>query len=200
MNFLNFEKLCKSHKCTLFTVSDLKVLFRESTLEYLRVKLSRWKQKGYIQSLKRGLYMLPEAHPDEFEIASRLITPSYISLETALSHYSIIPDISARVSSITTKNTRKFLVEKTEFSFHHIRQSLFTGFVHLRDDIFVASPEKALLDFLYFRRPDEDHPFFERVNCEATRMLDLKLMNKLSLEFPSYTQKLYNHLQHALIK
>lgn len=198
MKFMEFEQFCRKNDLSIFGMSDLKILLSKYSPEYLRLKLSRWKQKGYLKSPKRGLYILGEAKPDEFEIASKLITPSYISLETALSHHSIIPDISMEVCSITTKNTRTFKTPENTFHFYHIKQELFCDFLHLRDEIFIATPEKAILDFFYFRKPDKDHVFFERLNRETIKTLRLKDMSRLVKKFPPYTQKILNHFHNVI--
>ncbi|MBI5152482.1 hypothetical protein HZA39_03020 [Candidatus Peregrinibacteria bacterium] len=195
---MEFEKFCRQNKLTIFTISDLKILLNQYSREYLRLKLSRWKQKGYLNSPKRGLYMFMDAEFDEFEIASKLITPSYVSLETALSHYSIIPDVSAEVSGVTTKNTRTFKTNSSIYKFYHIKQALFSNFVHLREEIFIAEPQKAILDFFYFRKPDKDHLFFERINREIARGLNLKAMEKIANKFPAHTQKLFNHFKNVI--
>lgn len=200
MTFWEFEKFCRQNKLTIFTINDLKILLNQYSPAYLRLKLNRWKKKGYLQTLKRGLYVLEGAEPDEFEIASKLITPSYVSLETALSHYSIIPDVSAEVSLITTKNTRIFKTDRGTFKFYHIAQPLFSDFIHLRDEIFIAMPEKAVLDFLYFRKPDENHLFFERINMETVKMLKFKNMERMAKKFPPHTQKLFNHFKHVITR
>lgn len=197
MDFKTFETVFQEQELPLFTLSDVKVLCHRLNPDYLRLKLARWKKKGYIKSPKRGLYILEGAKPDEFEIASKLVNPSYISLETALSHYSIIPDISAEVSSITTKNTRVFRTKSTTFRFFHVKPDLFSDFRHLRDDIFIATPEKAILDFFYFRKPGLDHPFFERVNPEKLRLLHWKAMEKMAKRFPAWTQKIFHSFAHA---
>lgn len=153
MNFVEFEKFCRQNTLQIFTINDLKILLNQYSPEYMRLKLSRWKGKGYLKSPKRGLYILQEAKLDKFEIASKLITPSYISLGTALSHYSIIPDISAEVSAVTTKNIRLFKIHSSLCKFYHIKQALFSDFVHIRNGIFIATPEKAIFDFFYFKKP-----------------------------------------------
>jgi len=45
---------------------------------------------------------------DSLKIANELVSPSYISLETVLSFYSIIPDAVVSYTSVTTKQTKFF--------------------------------------------------------------------------------------------
>lgn len=198
MNFLEFEKFCKKNKLKIFTINDVKILFDKYSPRYIRLKLNRWKKKDYIKTLKKGLYFFSDEKLDEFEIASKLITPSYISLETAFSHYSIIPDVSAQITAITTKNTRSFTINNISYHFYHIKPSLFTNFIHLREDILIAECEKAILDFFYFKNPGKNHPFFERLNKEILKDLNIKKMVKLSEKFPKYVQKSFDFFKNVI--
>ena len=60
-------------------------------------QLSRWTAAGRLWQLRRGLYSLAapyqkvKAHP--FAIANALVRGSYVSLQTALAHYSLIPEL-----------------------------------------------------------------------------------------------------------
>lgn len=198
MQFIQFQKFCQKNQLNIFTIHDIKILFDQASPAYVCLKVNRWIQKGYLKSIKRGLYIFADQNPDEFEIASHLITPSYISLTSALSHYSLIPDVSAEVSSVTTKNTAQFQIQNTRYQFFHIKPSLFSDFVGLRDNIFMATPEKAILDYFYFKNPEPSDIFFERLNPLAFKSLNLKKMIKQVQNFPAATQTIYNHFLHVI--
>lgn len=200
MIFYEFEKFCRENKLRIFTINDLRLMLDQHSPAYIRLKINRWKQKGYLTSPKRGLYIFANAKPDEFKIASMLISPSYISLETALSHYSIIPDISAEVNLVTTKNTRVFETNSVVYKFYHIQPALFSGFRHLRDEIFIATPEKAIFDFFYFRKPDKDHILFERAHPDKLKGLDLKTIEKYAKNLTSHTREVFNCFKDAITR
>lgn len=200
MAFRDFEKFCRLNGLGIFTINDLKVLFSNYSPEYVRIKIHRWKEQGYIDSLKNGLYCFPEANLDEFEVASRLISPSYISMETALSHYSIIPDVSGEVISVTTKNTRNFEINGVRYSYHHVKNSFFADYIHLDNSVFMATREKAILDFFYFRKPDENNQFFERLNQEVVKAIDIKILKKIGKAYPLFVRNLINFFTNAVTK
>ena len=90
--------------------------------------------------------------PDVY-IANKLYAPSYISLEAALSIYSIIPDIALHVTSITTLPTREFKNRYGSFFYRSCQKKAFTGYKLLQYEgfkILIADKEKALVDFIYF--------------------------------------------------
>ncbi len=105
------------------------------------------------------MYTLPnESRGVKFSrmfLANQLYTPSYISLESALSYYNMIPEAVHTVTSISSKKTQKFINEYGLFQFHHIKPSLYGDYdVHkdeFNNNIFIASKERALVDFLYLR-------------------------------------------------
>ncbi|MCM8776122.1 MAG: hypothetical protein NC930_07245 [Candidatus Omnitrophica bacterium] len=104
--------------------------------------------------LRNGLYGLRQNLPAETEIANRLYTPSYLSLEYALAHYRIIPETVYAVTSVTTRVTRTFMVEGRLYEYSRIKRKAFTGYQSQEASsggvILIAEPEKALADYLYF--------------------------------------------------
>lgn len=141
-------------------------LFHSNMLEHLtpkpqmlRNQLVNWVKKGYVICLKRGVYTLNNDDRDVkfslFFLASNLCTPSYISLESALEYYHMIPERVVQITSITTKKTQQYQNTFGFFTYHHLKTSLFDYFMAKKDEygnnFFIAYPEKALVDFLYFR-------------------------------------------------
>jgi len=97
--------------------------------------------------------MLKDSHLPLYSIANKLYQPSYVSLETALSYYGIIPEVVYAVTSVTTKPTREFKTPKSVFSYQRIKKSVFAGYSPVTIEghvVLLAEPEKALADYLYF--------------------------------------------------
>jgi predicted transcriptional regulator of viral defense system len=71
----------------------------------VRRQLSRWTAAGKLYQLRRGLYALAPPYqktsPHPFLIANRLVRASYVSLQAALAHYSLIPEHVPVVTSVT---------------------------------------------------------------------------------------------------
>ena len=117
------------------------------------VFISRNLKSGLFLKLRNNYYMLQDSHLPLYAIANRLYRPSYISLESALSHYGMIPEVVYQVTSVTPKPTREFKTPKSVFSYQRIKKSVFSGYspVPLEGHIvLLAEPEKALADYLYF--------------------------------------------------
>ena len=118
------------------------------------VLCSRYVKKGLLTRLKRGLYVRTEqlAHlgqMDLFSIANFLQVPSYISLLSALSYHGTTTQVQRGFfESISLKRTKRFEVDQFVFDYTKISPQLYMGYEKL-EGVFMASPEKALLDSFY---------------------------------------------------
>jgi len=125
----------------------------------LRRQVSAWKKKGYVEQLKRGVYTLRQEDRNVglsgYFLANYLYTPSYISLESALSFYGLIPEAVYGITSVTSRKTQRFNNTLGDFTYHHIKSSVYGGYHTELDEFsnhfYMASREKAVIDFLYFR-------------------------------------------------
>ena len=117
------------------------------------VFISRNLKSGLFLKLRNNYYMLQDSHLPLYAIANRLYRPSYISLESALSHYGMIPEVVYQVTSVTPKPTREFKTPKSVFSYQRIKKGVFSGYSPVPFEghiVLLAEPEKALADYLYF--------------------------------------------------
>ena len=192
MRFQEAYKLLAGEKYFVFSFEDLCVFYPNEKRTSLRQYHSRWKKAGWIASLRKGFYELtfPKNHtiPDLY-IANKMYSPSYVSMETALSHYSIIPEVSMAVVSITSKPTRRFKNLHGLFIYHSVQPKAFRGYgieQYNGFNVLIAEPEKALVDYLYFktlRKSDFD------INTERFDKRRIADFNKKRLE--SYA-RIYN--------
>lgn len=115
--------------------------------------LERYTKRGFFVRLKGGIYALKLNYPSAYLIANKLYPPSYISFETALSYYNMIPEVVYTFTSATSRTTRRFEAEKQVFSYHKIKKTAFTGYKLIKignEKVLLAEKEKALADYLYF--------------------------------------------------
>ncbi len=155
MKYLDFRKITSNYP--FFRTSmlfNLKVNFA-----VLQTQLSNWTAKDYLIKLNKNLYTLNDedrkAKFSNFFIANQIYKPSYISLESALSFYGFIPERIDSIISVSTKKTQRFKNKLGSFIYHSLKPTMFDDFIQQQDEygnnFFIASPEKALIDFLYFR-------------------------------------------------
>jgi hypothetical protein len=163
----------------------------------LRNQLSRWNKQGLVIQLKRGMYLLNRndraSHPSRFFLANQLVFPSYVSLESALSYYHIIPEGVYQITSVTTGKPAQYVSSEGTYVFRHVKQSLFFGFEAVRDErgfeTLMARPEKALLDFFYLNlaqfSPTDDKVFRESCRFAGLEAVQPKRLNEYSARFES---------------
>lgn len=152
MNRIKVEEKLKSLGMLLFTPREFRDVFGVSD-KTASVFIGRNLKSGLFIKLKNSYYLLKDSNPSIYCIANKLYSPSYISLEKALSYYGIIPETVYTVTSVTTKPTRRLTTPNGVFSYQSIKRGAFTGYdpIHIQDSIVLfAEPEKALADYLYF--------------------------------------------------
>ena len=163
----------------LFTLADVIKFFPCQKESLIRTQLSRFIKKKLIIKIKRGLYCFNANQIDELELANKLYSPSYISLETALNYYGLIPDITQAVTSVNLTTTKKIVNRFGVFYYTKMNSRLFFGFTKIKSSqspsfIDLAYKEKALLDYFYLRKItaiDELRLDLHRINFPLLRKL-----------------------------
>lgn len=152
MIYLDFKS--KIDRLEVFSLLDIKKLFPN----FDNRRLFEWQDKGYLIKLRNGWYCFSDIKKGEFfsyYTANRIYSPSYISLESALSYHNIIPEAVYSICSVSTNKTMIFNTPLGEFRYNTIKPSLFWGYEIFGDyekPIKIANAEKAILDFLYLRK------------------------------------------------
>lgn len=157
------------------------------------LQLHRWTKGGRLVRLKRGLYTLPEERRkipfSLLWLANSLYSPSYLSLEFALSWYDLIPERVTTFTSVTQLKTAKFENPLGRFSYRHVKKELFFGFETLEDEykkrFLIAQPEKALFDLLYLSKDWEPTENFllEGLRLQQLNQLNHRRLAKYALIF-----------------
>lgn len=118
-------------------------------------KISELIKSGELISLKKGLYIpgikTDLIGPETFLIANHLWGPSYVSLESAMSYWGLIPERVYEIKSITMKLSKKFKTPKGRFSYRFMPSPYYSFGIRSVElspgqVALVALPEKALCD------------------------------------------------------
>jgi hypothetical protein len=89
--------------------------------------------------------------PEPFLIANHLRGPSYVSLESALSYWNMIPERAYETSSVTIKTSKLYKTPVGRFSYQQLKIPYYSyGIKNIKysskQTILIASREKALCD------------------------------------------------------
>lgn len=181
MNYIRFKD--HFNNMLLFSVGDI----RKVEPNFYQDRLTDWLKHGYIKRIIKNYYIFSDSKITEdtlFFIANKIYQPSYISMESALSFYSLIPDQIFAITSLSSKKTSTFTTPVATFLFNTIKPSLFFGYKLVRFDNFsfkIAEPEKTILDYFYLHSElKNDDDFSEmRVNEEEFKeKMDLDKLKK----------------------
>lgn len=147
MNDIEFIQLLRDFNKSYFTVADLEKILSMKR-DSLYVALNRFVGSGVLIRLKRDVYQ-PAFQSLELEkVANELYYPSYLSFESALSRYGILSQIPYTLTFATTKRSKKITLGTREVEYRQLKKEYFFGYI-LDNGIYIAEPEKALLDQMY---------------------------------------------------
>lgn len=147
------ERLYQSG-ATVFRISDLRVLWREDTPINLKSQVAYYVKQGKLLRLRRGIYALENY--DQYELANKLIVPSYISLETALLRQGIMFQPTAAIMSLAPY-AKIIRVGGREYRYYAMSTDMLLNPSGLKrvNKVLMAGTERAIDDLLYLRRqPD----------------------------------------------
>ena len=175
MTFRDFQTQVRD--LPAFNLNDV----RKIDPDFHRQQLSDWLDRGYIKSLAGGFYLLADSQVDEsylFMLANRIYEPSYISRESALANYHVIPESVLGVTSVSSRKTKLFESEWGRFSYRSIKPVLMFGYrvVEQRKMIKykIASLEKAVLDYLYWNSGIDTSEDFAGLRWNRQELLGLE--------------------------
>ncbi len=147
----------------------------------IRRQLTRWTKSGQLYQLRRGLYALAPPYqkvvPEPFLLANRLVRASYVSCQSALSYYGLIPEYVPVVTSVTTLRPGRWDTPLGSFIFHHIKVDFLSGYRRLDvgngQQAFVATPEKALLDLIHLWPGGDSPAYLSELRLQHLDVLNL---------------------------
>ncbi|MBA7481135.1 hypothetical protein ES707_16605 [subsurface metagenome] len=188
---MRYLKLRRLKKNLYFTVEDVASILniKQSSA---RVMCSRYAKNGFFIRLKNNFYILSE-NWDKFSreyflrISNYLQVPSYISYMTALMKYGVTTQVQQNFfESCSLKRTKVFNVKGIEFKYYKIRKDYYFGFER-KDNIFLATKEKAFIDALYLYCFGKYRIDFSSLDLNK---LDKKKIIEIIGVFPSRTRKI----------
>ena len=156
-----------------------------------KVTASRYTKQGILLRMKRNMYVFRDAwniagRGEKLLLANMGQVPSYISLMTALDYYEITTQVQRDFfESVALKRSKEIHMNGSVFRYVKIAGNLYNAFKKERD-LFIATPEKALLDAFYLMS-------YGRYSLDLSSLDKTKLdrieIERLSRQFPLKTKK-----------
>lgn len=123
--------------------------------------VSKIAKKGWLIRIKRGVYAISDISSrgsielNQSTIAQVIDNKSYVSFEAALQHYGLFDQYLRIITSIGRKRTYTKKFSDWTFKYIKSKEGLYLGFKEFNIDgqlVKIALKEKALLDFLVYKR------------------------------------------------
>jgi hypothetical protein len=154
-----------------------------SDLKQPKDKISDLERKGFVIRIKRNLYVVSSrVHNQEISselVANHLYGPSYVSLESALAHYGLIPERVYAMRSVCMKMCKNYDTPLGHFEFVKMPEKYFP--IGVRQEIvnnqyafLIASPEKALCDLILYTN---------NLRLQSIRAMQTYLEDDLRIDF-----------------
>lgn len=181
-------------KNTVFDINELSQFIEHSSESSLRLKISNYTKKWYIEKIYRWIYSIPNIQINPFELVNKIYSPSYISFFSALYHHWIIFQANPSEIDLAYKKSQHVQLKNLNLTIklRFLKQDILlnTEWLVIKDTYTIASPERAFLDTIYLYK----NIYFDNIDAlDITKIKELipiykknKMMTKrVSLYFPN---------------
>lgn len=174
--------ICNDNKSAIIDSLYMKYLLGDVSDK--RGKIARMIHSGELIQMRRGLYAT-RRDLNPLCIAASIYGPSYISFETALSYYGLIPEGVYEIISATLKRPKEYETDFGRYRFQTVPEVVYPIGVERAVEsgmpFLIASPTKALCDRIA-REPGM------RSTSDVRRWAELmRLTGELELDFDIIT-------------
>ncbi len=196
MKYIRFRQFFKNN--IVFRLKDIRLFEENFDLNLL----SDWQKQNYIKKIRQGLYIFTDIKVTDtisYHLANKIYEPSYLSFESALFRYGLIPEMVFSPTSASTRKTAQFSTDWGVFYYRHIKPELMFGYTveELNGVKYkFAKLEKAVLDYFYInsyfqnKKDLDDARFdYEYFFEQADKTLLLKYLERFS------SKALYQRIQ-----
>lgn len=145
------DELLRSVK-TVFSIDDIALLWREDNRAVIRNRLHYYLKNKQLIHLRQGIYAKDTKY-EKFELAIKILKPSYISFETVLAKAGLIFQYYSNIT-LASYLTRELTCDGTVYTFKKIKTDVLTNpyGIEQKDEYAIASVERAVLDTIYLNK------------------------------------------------
>jgi len=159
-------------------------------IDVVRVQLSRWVSSGRLVRIHKRWYTLRDPFRrirlNRNVIACTIKRGSYVSLQSALAYHGMIPEYVAETTCVTTGRPLSIDSPLGRIGYRHVKRDVFFGYeqeVSGKQEAYIASPEKALLDLFYLTPGSDDAAYTAELRLQASEQLDTDKMMRMAERF-----------------
>lgn len=136
-------------KNTIFNLKDISLIWKETDIDILKSRVNYYVKNKQLYSVKKGIYAKSKDY-NEFELATKIYKPSYISLETVLQLEGIVFQNHLSID-VVSYLSREIKCDKKKIIYKKIKNGILMNPKGLlkKENYYIASKERAVLDTLY---------------------------------------------------
>src|SRR5574344_160307 len=175
--------------------------------QFEKNNLTRWTAQNLLVKLRNSWYCFPEylKMPNfQYFISNKMVSPSYISLHSALAFYGIIPEAVVQTTAITSLKTTAYDNRAGSFTYQKILPRLLFGYEQKpfinHHFLFFATPEKAMLDLLYLYPMYNSEQEISELRFDEEYMHEDLNLNRLLEYTERFQSKIVSNRINLLIK
>ena len=148
---INILKVIFNNPQTVYSFIELLMTTR-STKKNLQASISYYISTGDLYHIRRGLYA-KNANYNKLELATKILTPAYISFETVLRSAGIVFQYYSQIF-VASYKSREIICNDQTYTFKSIKSKILTNplGVKILDSYSIATPERAFLDIIYLNK------------------------------------------------
>lgn len=142
------SKIYKSSQ-TVFTTKDLALLWKNNSLDLIKSAVYYYVKTNKLYRVRKGVYTKDKNY-NKFELATKIYTPSYISLETVLAQSGVIFQYYETIFVISYLS-RNLEVDGKKIQIKKIKDEILTNSQGIikQKNYYQATKERAFLDAVY---------------------------------------------------
>jgi len=178
-------------KNTVFTFKDLSLFWNETDTELAKKRVYRYVKMRKLHPIRRGIYAKDKNY-DKLELATKIFTPAYISLETVLAKEGIVFQHYDQIF-VASYLAREISCDGQTYVFRRMKNAVLTNSLGIEKECnyYIASKERAFLDTIYLNKgyhfdnlsPIDWDKCFEMISIYDNKAMErrLKLYHKLAI-------------------
>lgn len=187
----------------IVSFEEMQALFKEYSYDELNQRIKFLINRGWLIRVKRGFYAVANLESHSFSnvsplVVSQIFVPnSYVSFEFALSHHGFFDQLPKRITTVTSLKSKTYQFQNLDYKFVKAKPEMMTGFIELSIEgqrARVAEIEKALLDFLHFRKDTYTIDLVIEKLKEVKNEIDPRKLAKYARLYPVTIQRRFGFL------
>ncbi len=187
---------------SVVTFDQLNILFNEDRA-YLRKRISRLVNDGWLKRVKNGTYVLSDLSTrgrlsiSHAAIVNVLVNEAYISFENALQHHGLYDQLLSKINSVSLQRYKTTTIDRVTYNFISTQEKYFYGWsTHDIDGqaVKIARAEKSLIDLVQFHRSRYSTDLVLEKIKDYQNDLDHKLLIEFALQSNLTTQRIFGFL------